>query len=45
MVSGASNIPPELGNIPCYLRLSAQIYQEKDDWHDLGALVLELLQG
>ncbi|CAF3794435.1 unnamed protein product [Rotaria sordida] len=44
MVSGASNIIPELGNIPCYLRLSAQIYQEKNDWHVLGALVLNLLK-
>ncbi|CAF1304248.1 unnamed protein product [Adineta steineri] len=43
MVSGASNIAPELGDIPCYLRLSAQIYQEKNDWHVLGALVMKLL--
>ncbi|CAF1314091.1 unnamed protein product [Adineta steineri] len=44
MVSGASNIAPELGDIPCYLRLSAQIYQEKNDWHVLGALVMKLLK-
>ena len=31
MVRGASNIVPERGNIPCYLRLSAQIYQEQHD--------------
>ena len=43
MVSGASSIAPELGNIPCYLRLSAQIYQEKNDWHVLGALIQKLL--
>ncbi|CAF3268322.1 unnamed protein product [Rotaria socialis] len=44
MVSGASSIAPELGDIPCYLRLSAQIYQEQNDWHVLGALVLKLLK-
>jgi selenocysteine lyase/cysteine desulfurase len=44
MVSGASNIAPEYGNIPCYLRLSAQIYQEENDWHVLGALILKLLK-
>ena len=43
MVSGASNILPPFGNIPCYLRLSAQIYQEKNDWHRLGDLVIKLL--
>jgi len=44
MVSGASNIVPELGDIPCYLRLSAQIYQEENDWHVLGALIVKLLK-
>jgi selenocysteine lyase/cysteine desulfurase len=44
MVSGASNVAPELGDIPCYLRLSAQIYQDKNDWHVLGALIVKLLQ-
>ena len=44
MVSGASDIPPELGDIPCYLRLSAQIYQEKNDWHVLGGLIVKLLK-
>ena len=44
MVSGASGIEPHLGDIPCYLRLSAQIYQEKTDWHALGALVVKLLK-
>ncbi|CAF0865032.1 unnamed protein product [Adineta ricciae] len=44
MVSGASNIAPDLGDIPCYLRLSAQIYQEKQDWHVLGELVVKLLK-
>jgi selenocysteine lyase/cysteine desulfurase len=43
MVSGASNIAPPFGDIPCYLRLSAQIYQERDDWHELGRLVVQLL--
>ncbi len=44
MVSGASSIAPEFGNIPCYLRLSAQIYQEQNDWHVLGALIVKLLK-
>lgn len=44
MVSGASNIDIEHGNIPCYLRLSAQIYQEKNDWHVLGALIIKILK-
>jgi hercynylcysteine S-oxide lyase len=44
MVSGASTIISPFGDIPCYLRLSAQIYQEKSDWHDLGDLVIKLLR-
>jgi selenocysteine lyase/cysteine desulfurase len=44
MVSGASNIAPELGGIPCYLRLSAQIYQEENDWYVLGELIMKLLK-
>lgn len=44
MVSGASNIVPPFGNIPCYLRLSAQIYQEKTDWENLGHLIIQLLK-
>ena len=44
MVSGASNISPPFGNIPCYLRLSAQIYQEKSDWQELGSLIVQLLK-
>ncbi|CAF1587321.1 unnamed protein product [Didymodactylos carnosus] len=45
MVSGASNISPTFGNIACYYRLSAQIYQDKSDWQTLGALIVQLLKA
>ena len=31
------------GNIPCFVRLSAQVYLEKADFERLGGLVLDAL--
>ncbi len=43
MVSGSSTITPPNGNVPCYWRLSAQVYLEQSDFVRLGVLVHQLL--
>lgn len=45
MVSGAGFLDPAHGNIPCYFRLSGQVYIDETDFELVGRLVPELLKS
>ena len=43
-MSPFGTIKKDLGDIPCFVRLCAQIYTELDDFEDFGKKVLKIIE-